>query len=517
MGFDPTILLPHAQLTTKGYCIDAALLEPEIRLKALEYLLDRHHIQPTGHPDHKKPEAWSNLRLHYQEHKWYLPRAWASIHIGVVPFKTLENEIEHLPDEPFSSLFDLGAALRPYQVKASEKVSQYLTNKMPTGIVELPTAWGKSFFAIYMARYFAEIRPSSSTKFKVLIVVHNTEIGAEWQKTIRMFCSERDGLIALLDGKHKDHVRYPDAPFLIATVQTLNNLPASVELGPFEFVILDEVHHYGARTFSQVNYVTNGKYMLGLSATPHRKDGLGTVLEAHIGQLFYREEITIQPSRWTLHVHHVKFTPHVKRMYVTKSKSMEETFQSKITALSGCEARNEYIANIIVNLYQTNPARRLIAFAERKEPLYQIDAFLKKICTDTLRVQVYTGREKQQKVKLEEVLKSSDVILTTYSIFGEGISSDRLNGIVIVTGLAGGGRMKQPIGRILRKPHEDIDVVVVDLNDEILPGLVYNRIKQYKERMGISGMKQIHWKNCPETNLPVLKKSEIFERSADSA
>lgn len=500
-------LLPHSSLTTRGYSINARLINPDIRFHILQWLVEKHQVQAIGHPDHKQPESWSNLKLDYVNHRWYIPRAWAAIHIGKCKFETSQDDSIDHPSSTVA-LFDKEIELREYQVKAFSYVSKYLTEKTPTGIVELPTAWGKSFFAIYIAKFLHSrwcLQDMDKSQFKVLVVVHNTEIGVEWQKTIRMFCTETEGLIGLIDGKHKDHIRLPDAPFMIATVQTLNNLADTASIGPFELVILDEVHHYGARTFSKVNYVINGKYMLGLSATPSRKDGLNVVLEAHLGNVFYREEVKIQPSKWTLHVHHLKFTPKVKKMYIAKTKSLEETFQSKITALAGFRPRNDYIANVILNLVRANPERRLIAFSERLEALYQLESSLATtVGSDSeLRIHVYTGKEKQKGVKLEEILKESDVILTSYSIFGEGVSSDRLNGMIVVTGLAGSGRMKQPIGRVLRKAHENIDVVVVDFDDEMLPGLIYNRIKQYKERMGVSGMKQIHWKPSEGTEIPM--------------
>ena len=57
----------------------------------------------------------------------------------------------------------------------------------------------------------------------------------------------------------------------VATMQSLkNNLDI---INNYSFVIVDECHHIPAITFEQIVKQFFGKYILGLSATPNRKDG----------------------------------------------------------------------------------------------------------------------------------------------------------------------------------------------------------------------------------------------------
>ena len=55
----------------------------------------------------------------------------------------------------------------------------------------------------------------------------------------------------------------------------------------FGHVIYDEAHHLSAEVFSQALPKTACKYLLGLSATPHRKDGLTKVFEWYIGDIAF--------------------------------------------------------------------------------------------------------------------------------------------------------------------------------------------------------------------------------------
>lgn len=509
-------LHPYTTLGPQGCTIEGSRLHISLRGDIVAKLIKDLTVQPIGHPDYKKPDPWSLFELNFNSHLWRVPRAWAQEHIGELTFQVPEGwwdaTISSGP-QPLQTLFNSipSPALRSHQEAAFAQVTKYLTEESAVGIVQLPTAWGKTMFGIFLSRFFYG-RFTSSWPFRVLIVVHTTDIGAEWIKTIEKFCfKEADDdrlIVGQISGKKKDHLKHSNTPFTIATVQTLVGMDTiSNELGaPFEFVIFDEAHHYGAETFSKVNYIVNGKYMLGLSATPDRKDGLEKALHAHLRDVFYAENVTIFPERWSLRVHNISFTPSVvKKVWVPAVKAMKETYATKLTALSTCRERSRYIAKVIVDVLGADPQRRLVAFGERLELVYQVaEAIAEFNQEEKYIIRTYTGKEKQRGSKLQTLLSEDfHVLLTSYKIFGEGVSSDRLNGVVVMSGLAGAGRMRQPIGRILRKAHDNIDVLIVDFNDSLLPGLIYNRITQYKDRLGDKNLeRQTYWSPDDQTLLP---------------
>ena len=57
----------------------------------------------------------------------------------------------------------------------------------------------------------------------------------------------------------------------------------------FGLAVFDDIkcHHLGAEVFSKSMQKVASKYMLGLSATPNRKDGLRKVFEWFIGPIVY--------------------------------------------------------------------------------------------------------------------------------------------------------------------------------------------------------------------------------------
>ena len=57
----------------------------------------------------------------------------------------------------------------------------------------------------------------------------------------------------------------------------------------YGFTIFDECHHLGAAYFCKALKKIQTKYMLGLSATPDRDDGLGCIFEYYLGEYIIKQ------------------------------------------------------------------------------------------------------------------------------------------------------------------------------------------------------------------------------------
>lgn len=97
------------------------------------------------------------------------------------------------------------------------------------------------------------------------------------------------GRVGVLGGGQKD---YGDGKLIVATVQTLQQNPHLIEglkdiIGT---VVVDEAHHFPAPAFIDVAGLFPAENMLGVTATPERKDHLQAYLYNGIGPIAY--EIT---------------------------------------------------------------------------------------------------------------------------------------------------------------------------------------------------------------------------------
>ncbi len=131
------------------------------------------------------------------------------------------------------------------------------------GIAEYPTGFGKTYTAIR-----AILGMISKKQIKsVLVVVPTITLKEQWEKELA-----------------KKKVK-------IAEVYVINS--AVKKTHDIDFLILDEVHRYAAETFKEIFVRTKYKYILGLTATLERDDGLHEII---LKQMPVFDTITIEEA-----------------------------------------------------------------------------------------------------------------------------------------------------------------------------------------------------------------------------
>ena len=131
------------------------------------------------------------------------------------------------------------------------------------GIAEYPTGFGKTYTAIR-----AILGMISKKQIKsVLVVVPTITLKEQWEKELA-----------------KKKVK-------IAEVYVINS--ALKKTHDIDFLILDEVHRYAAETFKEIFVRTKYKYILGLTATLERDDGLHEII---LKQMPVFDTITIEEA-----------------------------------------------------------------------------------------------------------------------------------------------------------------------------------------------------------------------------
>ena len=131
------------------------------------------------------------------------------------------------------------------------------------GIAEYPTGFGKTYTAIR-----AILGMISKKQIKsVLVVVPTITLKEQWEKELA-----------------KKKVK-------IAEVYVINS--ALKKTHDIDFLILDDVHRYAAETFKEIFVRTKYKYILGLTATLERDDGLHEII---LKQMPVFDTITIEEA-----------------------------------------------------------------------------------------------------------------------------------------------------------------------------------------------------------------------------
>ena len=287
-------------------------------------------------------------------------------------------------------------------------------------------------------------------KKKTLIVVHKEFLIEQWKERINQFIPfARIGMIRQkkADVENKDIV--------IAMLQSLSmkDYPVSI-FDQFGFCICDECHHLGAQVFSRALPKIGCKYMLGLSATPKRSDGLTKVFTWYLGPIVY--SINKPSNQQTVKVRLIEYNSD----NTTYSKE-ELSFRGQlctprmINNICGYEKRTKFIINILQFLLSEN--RKILVLSDRRQHLQDLFNFLVEKQIDS--VGFYVGGMKSLDRKKSE---SKDIILGTFNMASEGMDIPDLDTVILASPKSD---IRQSIGRILRKQHTIITPLIIDLID----------------------------------------------------
>jgi superfamily II DNA or RNA helicase len=243
----------------------------------------------------------------------------------------------------------------------------------------------------------------------------------------------------------------------IAMIQTLVARDfTETEFRGFGLTIFDECHHLGAAHFSRALLKVQTKYMLGLSATPTRDDGLTKVFEWFLGKpVYWEKKREADPG---VIVKKVDFDTDDAAYQEVPVDSQGETILARLlTQVVVCEARNEAIDGIMADLVK-EVKRRILVLSERKSHLERIERGLPKGTT----VGYYIGGMKED--VREEGAKTAQVLLGTYAMASEAMNIKTLNTMVMASPRK---KIEQSTGRILRtrKDEREVEPIIVDIVD----------------------------------------------------
>ena len=299
--------------------------------------------------------------------------------------------------------------------------------------------------------------------------MHKEFLMHQWMERINEFMPNCK--IGVIQGPKYDVVEKDVVIGMIQTISSKKDYPDYVFNG-FGFLIADECHHLGARTFCQALKKTNFKYTLGLSATPHRKDGLSKVFKYFLGDIIFKSKINKNDDVLVKFYKYNNKDPNYCKIVQNIRKKMNNP--AIISNIVKCEKRNKFIYSLLKELLDEK--RNILILSER---VAHVDWFVSAIESNNLStVGKYTGSTKN----LEKALESN-IIVGTYSMIAEGFDCKKLDTLIMTTPQTD---IEQIVGRILRKKKEErtITPLIIDICDQFAnyskKGL--NRLKFYKTR-----------------------------------
>ena len=321
------------------------------------------------------------------------------------------------------------------------------------GVLCAPTAFGKTVVAAAMI---------ARRGVNTLVLVHRTELMRQWQERLQAFLgADRDVVGVIGGGKSR-----PTGRIDIAVMQSLSR---HGEVDPivetYGQVIVDECHHVGAVSFDALLRSAKARYVLGLTATPIRRDGQQPIIFMQCGPTRHTATRADGAPRDLVVVPRVCAKPIV----VAVDAGIQEVFRQLATDAQ----RTAVIAEEVVGAFSRG--RKVLVLTERTEHLEALSAALEGSVSPLL---ILHGRmsAKQRRAlaaSLDALAPDAPrVLLATGKLVGEGFDHPPLDTLVLAMPISWKGTLQQYAGRLHREHADKTDVQIVDFVDTGHPALV---------------------------------------------
>ncbi len=345
--------------------------------------------------------------------------------------------------------------------------------KYDTGICVAPTGFGKTVLAAWLI---------AQRNCNTLILVHRTSLLEQWRERLAAHLDISLADIGAIGGGKKA----PKGMIDIGLLQSLQRKgEVSDVVGGYGHVIADECHHISAFTFEQILRQVPAKYVLGLTATPIRKDGRHPIIVMQCGPV--RVRLRAKDSAKQHPFDHVVLLRDTD--FTMPLSTVEPTIQDVYSALGGDAHRNRMIIEDVLRIVEQG--RSPIVLTERTEHLQFLADEIAKTVPNVLEMK--GGMGKRQRAALLERLKSIPdneprVIVATGRYAGEGFDDARLDTLFLAMPISWRGTLHQYVGRLHRLHANKQVALVYDYVDQYVPVLVRmsgKRLKGYRS-MGYS-------------------------------
>lgn len=310
-----------------------------------------------------------------------------------------------------------------------------------------------------------------------LVLVSRQPLAEQWVKRLTEFLNLDPARIGTIGAGKNTRTGFVD----IAMVQSLarrDDLPEL--LAGYGHIVVDECHHVPAVTTEQIMQAAPARYVTGLTATPHRRDGHDPIVAMQCGPIRHTIANSATRSRAPLRLRVVRRDTTFDPSTLPTEPSIQEIYG----ALAGDETRTERIACDALEL--AGQGRSLIVLTERREHLDRLHARL----SDQVPTLVSLHgdmRARARRAALAQLAETpeenSRVVLATGRYVGEGFDDPRLDTLLLAMPIAWKGTVVQYAGRLHREYPGKHDALVFDYVDAELPVLrrmFAKRLKAYR-------------------------------------
>ncbi len=336
-----------------------------------------------------------------------------------------------------------------------------------TGMLVAPPGVGKTVLGAYLI---------AQRKVSTLVLVHRKPLLDQWVEQLSVFLGLPKKSIGVLGGGK----RRPTGQVDVAMLQSLVRKGQVADLvAGYGHVVVDECHHVSASSFERVLAEVKARYVTGLTATPHRRDGHDPIISMQLGPIRFTTSAK-EAATDRGFAHHLV----VRDTNFTTSWAPGGSIQELYSDLAADEHRNAIVVDDLLTAVSTG--RSPLLLTERRDHL---EWFAQRIGPAVRNMVVLHGglgarARKAALARLAAIPADEErVVLATGRYVGEGFDDTRLDTLFLALPVAWKGTVAQYAGRLHRRHRGKTVVRIHDYRDgevAVLGRMLEKRLRAYR-------------------------------------
>lgn len=354
------------------------------------------------------------------------------------------------------------------QLRGDQEAAVEAILRHDIGVLQAPTAFGKTVVAAAIL---------ARRGVNTLVLVHRAELLRQWQERLQTFLDAPPETIGSIGGGKAKPTGRLDIAVMQSLVRKGEVNPVVQSYGQ---VIVDECHHIAAASFESILRQVKARYVLGLSATLVRRDGLQPILFMQCGAIRHTAERPAGAPQ-TLEL--------VSRTHQLKGLPTDLPIQELMCRLAEDQRRTDRIVAEALACWGED--RKLLLLSERTDHITAIAAALAEQVPNLFLLHGrLSARQRSATLAALEALTpgAPRIVLATGRLVGEGFDHPPLDTLLLAMPVSWKGTLQQYAGRLHRQQCGKTSVRIIDwldLGHPVLQRMWERRLRGYRA-MGYS-------------------------------